>query len=142
MAQSELHLLFQQMGEVLSGIKTLHETIELRQAQTEQMQEMVRAELMVLRQDQRELEEKIECVAFVMQHDITALRSGTSENTRSIGEMVTAVNALRRPISDIVALKSRVAGLLVGMSIVGSALLWLAEPVYRWLLDSKFLRPD
>ena len=141
MAQSELHLLFQQMGEVLTGIKTLHETIEIRQAQTEQLQEMVRAELMVLRQDQRELDEKIECVVFVMQHDISALRNGTSDNTRSIGDLVDAVNSLRRPISDIVALKSRVAGLIVGISFVGSIVIWLAEPIYRWLIDSKVLLP-
>jgi hypothetical protein len=141
MSQSELHLLFQQMGEVLSGIKTLHETIEIRQAQTEQLHEMVRAELMILRQDQRELEEKIECVVFVMQHDMSALQNGTLENTRSIGDLVTAVNSLRSPISDIVALKSRVAGLVVGMSVVGSILIWLAEPIYRWMVDNKFLRP-
>jgi hypothetical protein len=141
MAQSELHLLFQQMGEVLSGIKTLHETIEIRQTQTEQLHEMVRSELMVLRQDQRELDEKIECVVFVMQHDMTALRTGSNDNTRSISDLVEAVNALRRPISDIVALKSRVAGLIVGISFVGSIVIWLAEPIYRWLVDSKLLRP-
>jgi hypothetical protein len=141
MAQSELHLLFQQMGEVLSGIKTLHETIEIRQAQTEQLQEMVRSELMVLRKDQRELDEKLECVVFVMQHDILAVRSGTNDNTRSIGDLVAAVDALRRPISDIVALKSRVAGLIVGVGFVGSIMMWLAEPIYRWLIDNKVLRP-
>ena len=140
MAQSELHLLFQQMGEVLTGIKTLHETMEIRQAQTEQLQEMVRADLMILRNDQRELDEKIECVVFVMQHDITALRSGTNENTKSIGDLVVAVDALRRPISDIVALKSRFAGLVVGLGFVGSVLIWLAEPIYRWLIDNKVLR--
>jgi hypothetical protein len=140
MPQSELHLLFQQMGQVLSGIRTLHETMELRQAQAEQMQELVRSELAVLRQDQRDLEEKMECIVFVMQHDVTALRSVTSENTRSIGDLVAAVDALRRPIAEIVALKSRVAGLIVGVGLVGSAILWLAEPVYRWLIDSKFFR--
>jgi hypothetical protein len=140
MAESELHLLFQQMGEVLTGIRTLHETIELRQAQTEQLQELVRAELAVLRQDQRELEEKMECVVFVMQHDVSALRCSTSENTRSIGELVSAVDALRRPITEIVALKSRVAGLVVGVGLVGSAVLWLAEPIYRWVVDGKLLR--
>jgi hypothetical protein len=141
MSQSELHLLYQQMGEVLSGIKALHETIEIRQAQTEQLQEMVRAELMVLRKDQRELDEKLECVVFVMQHDVSAVRSGTSDNTRSIGDLVVAVNALRRPISDIVALRSRVAGLIVGIGFVGSIMIWLAEPIYRWLIDTKVLRP-
>jgi hypothetical protein len=76
-----------------------------------------------------------------MQHDITALRNGAGDNARSIGDLVTAVNALRRPISDIVALKSRVAGLMVGLSVVGSTVIWLAEPFYRWLVDSKILRP-
>jgi hypothetical protein len=141
MAQSELHLLFQQMGEVLSGIRTLHDTMEIRQSQTDQLQEMVRSELMVLRRDQRELDEKIECVVFVMHHDIAALRSETSDNTRSIGELVAAVNALQRPISDIVALKTRVAGLVAGISFVGSIMIWLAEPIYRWLIDNKVLRP-
>ena len=141
MAQSELHLLFQQMGEVLTSIKTLHETMIIRQEQTEKLHEMVRAELAVLRQDQRELDEKIECVVFVMQHDITAVRSGTSENTRSIDELVNAVNALRRPIADIVALKSRAAGLVLGIGFVGSMVIWLAEPIYRWIIDTKILRP-
>ena len=141
MSQSELHLLYQQMGEVLSGIKALHETIEIRQAQTDQLQEMVRAEIVVLRRDQNELDEKLECVVFVMQHDVSAVRSGTSDNTKSIGDLVVAVNALRRPISDIVALKSRVAGLIVGVGFVGSIMIWLAEPIYRWLIDTRVLRP-
>jgi len=141
MSQSELHLLFQQMGEVLSGIKALHETMEIRQAQAEQLQEMVRAELMVLRKDQRDLDEKLDCVAFVMQHDISSVCSGTNDNTRSIADLVAAVNALRRPISDIVALKSRMAGLVVGIGFIGSIMIWLAEPIYRWLIENKVLRP-
>ncbi len=140
MVQTELHLLFQQMGEVLTSIRNLHETIELRQSQTEQLQELVRSEFCVLRLDQRELEEKMECFVFVMQHDVGALRADTSENTRSIGELVAAVEALRRPISDIVALKSRVAGLIFGAGLVGSTVLWLAEPIYRWLVEMKLLR--
>jgi hypothetical protein len=140
MAQSELHLLFQQMGEVLRGIRCLHETIELRQAQAEQLHELVRSELTTLRQDQRELEEKMDCMVFVIQHDVTALRSGTVENTRSIAELVSAIDSLRRSVTDIVLLKSRIAGLVFGLGVVGSAVLWLAEPVYRWFVDTKLLR--
>jgi len=140
MEKTELHLLLQQMGQVLSGIHTLHETIETRQVQAEKLQELVSSELVILRRDQRELEEKIECVIFVMQHDVGALRSGTNENTRSIDELVAAVDALRAPITDIVLLKSRIAGLVFGLGLVGSALLWLAEPVYRWIVDAKLLR--
>jgi len=140
MVQAELHLLFQQMGEVLTSIRSLHETIELRQSQTEQLQELVRSELHVLRQDQRELEEKMECFVFVLQHDVGGLRTDSLENTRSIGDLVAAVEALRRPIGDIVTLKSRVAGLVFGAGLVGSAVLWLAEPIYHWLVEMKLLR--
>ena len=141
MAQNELHLLFQQMGEVLNGIRSLHETIELRQAQNEQLQELMRSELLVLRHDQRELEEKMECVVFVLQHDVIALRCGTNENTRSIADLVGAVDALRRPITEFVALKSRIAGLIIGIGLVGSAILWLAQPIYQWLINTRLLKP-
>jgi hypothetical protein len=141
MEETELHLLCQQMSEVLSGVRSLQQAIELRQAQAEQLQELVRSELMILRRDQRELEEKMDCMVFVMQHDVSALRCGTVDNTRSIDELVAAVESLRRPINDIVLLKSRIAGLIFGIGLVGSAVLWLAEPVYRWFVDTKLLRP-
>ncbi len=140
MAETELSLLFQQLGEVLSSIRNLHQTVELRQAQTEQLQELVRSELVVLRQDQRELEEKMDCMVFVIQHDVSALRCGTVENQRSIDDLVVAVDSLRQPISEIVLLKSRIAGLVFGLGVIGSAVLWLAEPVYRWFVDAKLLR--
>lgn len=141
MAEEELHLLCQQMGEVLTGVRGLQQAIELRQAQAEQLQDLVRSELTILRRDQRELEEKMDCMVFVIQHDVSALRCGTVDNTRSIDELVTAVEGLRRPINDIVLLKSRIAGLIFGLGLVGSAVLWLAEPVYRWFVDTRLLRP-
>ncbi len=140
MAEKELNLLCQQMSEVLSGVRGLQDAIELRQVQSEQLQELVRSELTTLRQDQRELEEKMDCMVFVIQHDVNALRSGTCDNTRSIDELVTAIEGLRRPINDIVLLKSRIAGLIFGLGVVGSAVLWLAEPVYRWFVDTRLLR--
>ncbi len=140
MVEKELDLLCRQMGEVLSGVRHLQAGIELRQSQAEQLQELVRSELTIFRKDHRELEEKMDCMAFVLQHDVNALRCGTVDNTRSIDELVTAVDGLRKPIHDIVLLKSRIAGLIVGLGLVGSAVLWLAEPVYRWFVDTKLLR--
>jgi hypothetical protein len=140
MAERELDLMFQQMSELLASVRNLHETIELRQAQTEQLQDLVRSELTILRRDQRELEDKMDCMVFVIQHDVSSLRCGTVENTRSIDDLVTAIEGLRKPITDIVLLKSRIAGLIFGLGLVGSVVLWLAEPIYRWFVDAKLIR--
>lgn len=140
MGQSELHLLFLQMGEVLSGIRGLHDTIDIRQAQAEQLHDVVRSDLAALRRDHRDLEEKLECVISVMQRDVGMLRSGVSENARGIRDLVGAVQALRRPVAEIVALKARFAGLLLGAGVVGSGVLWLAEPVYRWVVEARILK--
>jgi len=140
MAETDLHLLYQQIGEVLNSIHSLHQMVEVRQVQAEQLQELVRADLTNLRNDQRELEEKMDCMVFVMQHDVSALRCVTVENQRSIDGLVAAVDSLRKPITEIVLLKSRIAGLVFGVGVIGSAVLWLAEPVYRWFVDAKLLR--
>ena len=140
MAQTEMHLLFQQMGEVLTGIRGLNQTIGIRQAQAEQLHDLVRADLATLRQDQRELEEKFECIVSIVQHEMEGLRAGTAEHARSIGEMIGAIEELRRPIAEILGLKSRVAGLVFGAGVIGSAALWLAEPIYTWLVNAAFTR--
>ena len=138
--QSDMHLLFQQMGEVLTGIRGLHDTIDIRQAQAEQLHDIVRADLATLRRDQRELEEKFECIVSIVQHEMGTLRSSTVEHARSIGEIVQGIEALRKPIAEILGLKSRVAGLVFGVGLIGSAALWLAEPIYGWLVNESFLR--
>jgi hypothetical protein len=140
MAQGEMHLLFQQMGEVLTGIRALHETIDLRQAQAEQLHDLVRSDLAQLRRDQRDLEEKFECIVYIVQHEIEGLRLSSSDNARSVDDMCAAIEALRRPVADILGLKSRVAGLVFGAGVVGSAALWLAEPVYTWLVNASFAK--
>ncbi len=140
MAQSEMHLLFQQMGEVLNSVRGLHDTIGNRQGQAEQLHELVRTDLATLRRDQRELEEKFECIVLIVQHEVESLRSGTAEHGQSIGEMIEAIDALRRPIAEILGLKSRVAGLVFGAGIIGSAALWLVEPVYGWFVNTVFLK--
>ncbi len=140
MPQSDMHLLFQQMGEVLTGIRGLHDTIGIRQAQAEQLHDLVRADLATLRRDQRELEEKFECIVSIVQHEVETLRAGTAAHARTIGEMVHAIETLRKPIAEILGLKSRVAGLVFGAGLIGSAALWLAEPIYGWLVNESFLK--
>ncbi len=140
MVQSEMHLLFQQMGELLSGVSGLHETIDIRQAQAEQLHDLLRADLAILRRDQRDLEEKFDCMVSVVQNDVQALRCGTRENAHALDTLVAAVEALRKPLLEIVALKSRMAGLLVGVGMFGSVALWLAEPFYHWLCDMALTR--
>jgi hypothetical protein len=137
MVASEMHLLFQQMGEVLSGIRGLHETIDIRQAQAEQLHDLLRADLATLRRDHRELEEKVDCMVCIVQNDVQALRGNTHDTARALGALMLAVDSLKRPLLEITALKSRVAGLFFGASVLGSIALWLAEPVYRWLVELK-----
>jgi len=137
---SDLHPLFQQMGEVLSGVESLRDTIRLRQSQADQLHEILRSDLASLRKDQGDLEEKLECVICIMQHDLDALRTDTRENARALDHLVDAVHALRRPIADIAALRSRVAGVVFGMGVIGSIAIWLAEPVYRWVVEDHFGR--
>jgi|GEM_PF-2995844 len=140
MAQSEMNLLFQQMGEVLTGVRALHDMIDLRQAQSEQLHALMRADLAILRQDQRELEEKFECIVCIVQHEMESLRGTSAENARSMTEIVGAVEALRRPVADILGLKARVAGLVFGAGIMGSAAIWLAEPIYSWFVNASLSR--
>lgn len=132
--------LFQQMGEVISGLRALRETMEIRHVQSEQLHELIRTDVSVLKREQRELEEKLDCVICVMQHDLEALRSGAGETARSIFDLIGAVQSLRRPIADILALRSRVAGLVFGLGVVGSAALWVGEPVYRWVVEGLLTR--
>jgi hypothetical protein len=131
---SELNSLYQQMGEVLRGLRALAETIEVRDSQAQKLQDLVRADLATLRQDQRDLEEKLDCVVCVMQHDLEALRMGAADSGRSIDELVQAVHALRSPVIEIMALRSRAAGIVLAVGVIGSAVLWLAEPLYRWFM--------
>ena len=136
----DLHRLFQQMGEVLSGLRALRDTGELRQEQAEQLHAMLRGDMSGLKKDQQELEEKLDCVICVMQHDLEALRSDAAETARSIHDLAGAVRSLRGPLADIIALRSRVAGLLLGVGLFGSAALWLAEPVYHWAVEELLTR--
>lgn len=137
MIQSEMHLLFQQMGEVLSGIRALHDTIDIRQAQAEQLHDLVRSDIASIRRDQRDLEEKLDCFAFIAQHDIGNLRLSADENARNSELMASAIDALRRPLTELTTIRSRIAGFLFLLGVLGTCAAWLAEPLYRWFIDTS-----
>ncbi len=141
MTNADLHPLFQQMGEVLSGIESLKETSKLRQAQSEQLYELLRGDLSNLRTDQQDLEEKMDCVVCVVQNDLDRLRSDTRDNMKSVEALIEVIETLRRPLADITALRSRVAGFVFSIGIVGSAAVWLAEPVYRYFVQDRLGSP-
>ena len=95
-------------------------------------------DVLTVRRDQRDLEEKLDCVICVMQHDLESLRTGALTNAHSVNELLRVVQELRRPVTEIVALRSRVAGLVLGLGLVGSIATWLAEPLYRWMVEQNF----
>ena len=138
MIQSDIHLVFQQLGQVLSGIRGLHDTINIRQAQAEQLHDLVRSDLATLRHDHRQLEEKFACVLLIAQRDMEVLRANSRENSSAISTLIASIETLRKPMSQLAALKSKAAGLLFGAWVVGSCALWLAEPIYRGLVDLFF----
>jgi len=139
MTNPDMRRIYQQLGEVLTALRSLAETFELRQSQTEKLYDLLRGDVATLRQDQRDIDEKLDCVICVMQHDLEHLRADAAHSAAAVGDLLSAVQTLSRPVSDIVALRSRAAGLLVGIGVLGSALLWLAEPVYRWFVVDRIL---
>jgi len=140
MSGIDINPLYQQMGEVVQSLRALGETIEIRHSQTERLHDLIRADMATLRQDQRDLEEKLDCAICVMQHDLERLRTGASANERSVDELLRVVQELRGPVADIIALRSRVAGLVLGLGVLGSVAMWLAEPLYRWVVEQHYLK--
>jgi hypothetical protein len=136
----DINPLYQQMGEVVQSLRALGETIEIRHSQTERLHDLIRADMATLRQDQRDLEEKLDCAICVMQHDLERLRTGATANERSVEELLRVVQELRGPVADIIALRSRVAGLVLGLGVLGSVAMWLAEPLYRWIVEQHYLK--
>jgi hypothetical protein len=131
----DLNPLYQQMGQVLQGLRALSESIEIRAAQTEKLHDLLRLDLTILRRDQKDLEEKLDCVICVMQHDLGGIRTEAQAHAGEIAQLAHAVQELRRPVAEIIALRSRAAGLILGLGVFGSALGWLVEPVYRWFME-------
>jgi hypothetical protein len=135
MAGGELNPLYQQLGEVLSGVKALHDMIEIRHGQADRLHDLVRSDLATLRQDQRDLEDKLDCVVMVVQHDIETMRETARGSARAVADLAAAVDGLRGPVADIMALRARAAGAVLALGALGSVGLWLGEPLYRWAVE-------
>ena len=140
MTLTDVNALYQQMGDVLNSLRSLGHMIELRDEQSTKLHDLVRADLSTLRQDQRDLEEKLDCVVCFMQHDLLGLRTETADGARFVKNLIKAVEDLQSPVAEIVALRSRAAGIILGLGIFGSAALWLAQPVYQWVIEQNYLR--
>jgi hypothetical protein len=140
MTGPDLDRIHEQLGAVMQGLRALAETIELRHDQSAVLHDLVRADLATLRRDQKYLEEKLDCVICVMQHDLEQFKCGAITSARSVDALTLAVQELRRPVADIVALRSRIGGLILGLGVIGSAVIWLAEPVYRWFVELHYSR--
>lgn len=140
MGAEDLNLLYQQMGEVLQGLDSLSKTIDIRHRQIDKLHDLLRSDITILRQEQRDLEEKLDCVICIMQHDLEALRTGAVASGASIEQLVQAMQEMRQPVAEIVALRSRAAGLILGLGLLGSAAMWLAEPAYRWVIEHEYLK--
>ncbi len=123
------------MGEVLQGLRALSGSIEIRASQAEKLHDLLRVDLAILRQDQKDLDEKLDCVICVMQHDLESIRTDGLAHAHEIAKLTQAIKELRRPVAEIIALRSRAAGIILGLGVFGSALGWLVEPVYRWFME-------
>jgi hypothetical protein len=138
---NSLNAIFQQLGELIQGVRGLSDIIELRYEQVDKLNELVRTDLSLLRSDHRDLEEKLEAVIAGVQRDLGVVRSGTSASAGAIDALTRAVHELRAPVAEMVALRSRLAGLVLGLGAILGALVWLADPIYQWLLQREFLKP-
>jgi hypothetical protein len=85
MSEADLNQLYQQMGEVVQGLRALADMIEVRHYQAEKLHDLARGDFATLRQDQRDLEEKVDCVISVMQHDLEGLRAAAGSSRIALG---------------------------------------------------------
>jgi hypothetical protein len=136
--EPDLARIHHQLAELMQGLRALAETVELRHDQAAVLHDLVRYDLATLRRDQKELEEKLDCVIYVVQHDLEQFRIGAIAGARAVDALTSAVQELKGPVAEIVALRSRVGGLILGLGIIGSAIIWLAEPIYRGLVEPHY----
>ncbi len=141
MTGTEMNTLYQQMGEVLTGLRCLHEAIEIRRLQAEKQGDVLRGELCNARRETQRVDDKVEAALSSLRSEIADLRQDAASTSRSIDDLALAVHALQRPVAEIVALRGRAAGLLLAIGGIGSAAVWLIEPFYRWIVDDFHFRP-
>jgi len=128
------------INELLQQLSALTQSFDAQNSHISHVFDIVVGDISRLRREQSELEEKLDCVIYVMQADLEELRSRSGASTRSIDMLVDSVNELKKPVSDIIALRSRGAGVLLGIGIVGSAILWLVEPFYQWYVEQNYAK--
>jgi hypothetical protein len=140
MVPADMNPLFQQMGAVAEGLRALSDSLELRHAQVDRLHDLLRKEVGILSQDQRDLAEKVDRVICVMQHDLEGLRTEALVGDGTMHQLVAVVQELQKPVAEIVALRSKIAGLILGLGIIGSAAVWLGEPIYRWFITNNYFK--
>lgn len=141
MIEPDLHPLFQQIGEVLSGLRGLHDKVDMRHAQAEKQADLVQAEIRTVKHDQRDLEQKFDGVVYLMKQDVDALKATTVAGSRAIEELTAAVETLRQPVAEIMTLRSRAMGIVFALGAVGSVVLYFLGPFYHWALDHLLPHP-
>lgn len=135
MPASEMNPLYQQIGEILSGLKALHDKVDIRHVQAEKLGDLLQAELRTVKHDQRDLEQKFDGVVYFVKQDVDQLKAATVTTSRSLEELKAAVETLKHPVEEIMALRSRAMGVLLAVSALGSVLVYFFGPLYHWAVD-------
>ena len=131
---ADVNPLYQQMGELLGSLKALHDKVDIRHSQAEKQSEALQAEIRNVKHDQRDLEQKLDGAVYVVKQDVDALKATSSGATRALGDLVAAVDALKKPVEEIMALRARAMGVLLAISTLGSVFLYFFGPLYHWAL--------
>ena len=131
---SDMNPFYQQMGELLGSLKALHDKVDIRHTQAEKQSEALQAEIRNVKHDQRDLEQKLDGAVYLVKQDVDAMKQTSSGTTRALGELVAAVDALKKPVEEIMALRARAMGVLLALSTFGSVFLYFFGPAYHWAL--------
>ncbi len=131
---SDMNPFYQQMGELLGSLKALHDKVDIRHTQAEKQGEALQAEIRNVKHDQRDLEQKLDGAVYLVKQDVDAMKQTSSGTTRALGELVAAVDALKKPVEEIMALRARAMGVLLALSTFGSVFLYFFGPAYHWAL--------
>ncbi len=135
MPASEMNPLYQQIGEILSGLKALHDKVDIRHAQAEKLGDLLQAELRTVKHDQRDLEQKLDGAVYFIKQDVDSLKAATVVTSRSLEELKVSVETLKHPVEEIMALRSRAMGVLLAVSTLGSVFVYFFGPLYHWAID-------
>ena len=133
-------MLSQQLMEIGHSVRILAEVAELRHNQAEKLNELVRGDLTLLRSEQRDLEDQLYADIRIIRSELEGLRAQTVSSASAVESLIASVGELRRPVTEMLTLRSRLAGIIIGVGFVGSAVIGLAEPIYRWVIEHHMFR--